>query len=268
MSDSTDVGQFEGLAGLIDNTAYQGFESQPETDVSAGADSAGSDGADEGLSPAVSNTPETPPDESAQEDVTTPPAQDTAGNAQDGQTPVLTAEEAAILQETIRNQQRYIQMHQQQLAVDAERAFQESLKDMTEEEATIAKQNRLIQQLTQERQRDQQVKQAEEAAKQYSAKQTLAVMIASEAGLPTSLSSALMSANSLQEMEQTAAKIAGDLKIGQQVQAPPPPPEPTIDPYAAGGEGGPSNAQPKVEPGSGDLAGLIGQTDYTAVKGW
>jgi hypothetical protein len=275
MTDSVQ-GQTEGLAGLIQGTTYQEAplygdvnpEQGSQTDVTPGADSTPGGTQGEGLSPASGNTVDSPA--TGQQQGVTPPVPDpSTGNAP---SPQYSAEEIRLMQEQIQSQQRYINMHAQQVRADQERRFQESLAEMdeTERRAAIAerearKYKTQAEYLTNQQRREQ-------AAEQEKAKRTLATIVASDNGLPVSVSTALLSATSLEHMESMARDIAADLQAsrapvqGSPAQSEPQPP--AANPYVAGGDTVSSDTTPKIEKGSGDILGLISQNQYEVVRNW
>lgn len=283
MQDGNDLGQHPGLSDLINQTSYQNAPAPDavnvdpaQTGVTTAVDSRGQGMGDEGLSPAVQNAPVAPP-QGQQIGVTPQSPAPTAGNAQSLQQP-----DPRLLQmeETIRNQARIIDMTRIAAEQEEERRFQQSLTDLDPEERERAIERRELTKLRTQNQLLTQRQQQSEQQRQMSAKQTLAVMIAGEAGLDPIMADALMAARSVPEMEQRAALLAQTIqrRYGQ-AQQPAPQQQPVqqpvqqqgVDPqaaFAAGGESGSSNVTPKVEVGSGDLMGLIQQSQYQAVRGW
>lgn len=267
MSSVGNEGQDHGLSGLINQTTYQqptgsdGVTVGTEgAGVHAGGDSGPSGAAHEGSSPAVGNTHGTPVGTGTGQGVTTQPTEPPAGN--DSQ-PTPPDPRLQQYEETIQNQARYIQMHQQQLAQDQERQFRASLEDMSEEEQRAAIAERQAQQLRAHNMQLQQRQRQDDHVRQDSAKRTLALMVAVNAGLDPSLSSTLMGAQSPEEMESIASTLAQRLQASQPQGGggtAPPQHDPAM--YAAGGDHAPSSTPKDIETGSGDLMGLIGQTQY------
>lgn len=282
MDDNGNEGQYQGLTDLINQTAYQPI---PDAyGVTAGAEGAGVQGGvdrtasgegQEGSSPAVSNVPGNPSDVQNGSGVT-PQPQD-ASHGEHLSEPAYTQQpdpRLTQMQETIQNQARYIQMHQQQIAADRDRLFQESLQDMSEGERRAAIAEREAQRLRVQNQRLMSDSQKARGAQQDSAKRTLALLIATEAGLDPTLSSYLLSAQTPQEMEDSARFLASRIAPPQQEQQPQQqqeqptqaaqqePNTPNPNAFVAGGENVSSNVAKEIEAGSGDLMGLIAQTQY------
>lgn len=290
MQDGNDLGQHDpGLSDLINQTAYQNAPALDavnvdpgQTGVTPGVDSPGSGANGEGLSPAVQNAPAAPP-QGQQTGLTPQTPVPTAGNAQSLQQP-----DPRLLQmeETIRNQARIIDMTRLAAQQEEERRFQQSLEGLDPDERDRALKDRELEKLRAQTRFLTQQQQQVEQQRQMSAKQTLAVMIAGEAGLDPMMADALMTARSVPEMEQRAQLLAQTIQrrygqpqqaVPQQVQQPVQQQraqtqyQQGVDPqavFAAGGESGSSNVTPKVEVGSGDLMGLIQQSQYQAVKAW
>lgn len=273
-------GQVSDLAGLIQGTVYQAAidgevvtptEAAP-TGVTPGSDSPPDGTQGEGLSPASGNTA-TPPAQGEQPGVTPQTSPPEPGNAP---SPQYSAEQIRLMQEQIANQQRIINMNSQAILAEQERRFQASLEEMDESERRAAIAEREANKYRTQAQYLANQVQREKAAEQEKAKRTLATIVASDNGLPLSVSTALLNATSLEHMESMAREIAADLQAnrapiqGSPAQTEPQTPEPsTANPaFVAGGDSVSSDTTPKVEPGSGDLMGLIAQNQYQIVQNW
>ena len=278
MTDSVQE-QGEGLAGLIQGTTYQpAFDGEPvnsptnaEAGVTPGADSTPGGTQGEGLSPASGNTND-PPATGQQDGVTTQPSAPSTGNAP---SPQYSADEIRLMQEQIQNQQRYINMHARQVQADQERKFQESLAEMDETERRAAIAEREAHKYRTQAQFLANQQKMQQASEQEKAKRTLATIIAGDNGLPLSVSTALLTATSLDQMESMARDIAADLNASRApvqgspaVEAPASTPSPQPNPYVAGGDSVSSDTTPEVEKGSGDLLGLIAQNQYQVIQNW
>lgn len=278
MTDSVQE-QGEGLAGLIQGTTYQqavdGEAVNPteaaDAGVTQGADSTPGGTRDEGLSPASGNTSD-PPATGQQDGVTTQPSDPSTGNAP---SPQYSAEEIRLMQEQIQNQQRFINMHAQQVRAEQERQFRESLEGMDEAERRAAIAEREANRYRTQAQYLANQQKMQQASEQEKAKRTLATIIAGDNNLPLSVSTALLTAKSLEQMESMARDIAADLNAnrapvqGSPAQnAPAPDPSPQPNPYVAGGDTVSSDTTPEVEKGSGDLLGLIAQNQYQVIQNW
>lgn len=263
--------QVGDLSGLIQQTAYQSPAVNGTDGVTQGADSTPDGLADQGLSPASENTP-APPATEQQTDVTPPASDSSTGNAPS--TPQYTDEQVRQMQEQLVNQQRYINMHAQQVRAEQERQFQASLAEMDETERRAAIAEREANKYRTQAQYLAAQQQREKAAEQEKAKRTLATIVASDNGLPISVSTALLAATSLEHMESMAREIAADLNAGRAPVQEPPAQTTPVQPetvqntnaaFVAGGDSGSSNTTPKVERGSGDFESLIAQAQYQVI---
>lgn len=273
------------LAGLIQGTPYQNYQGDPSqgdnsgqgSDVTGQADNPGQGVSNEGLSPAASNTRNTAVDPNSQGGVTNQSSEGMASQSQ----PAAQAEDPRIAQltETIQNQTRFIStlsaqqqaVLRQQQARD-EQEFQRSLQDMDPEERQVAIDRRELQQLKLRQQGYQMQQQQQHAQQQQAAKNTLAMMVASDFQLNPQDRSFLLRATNYDDMIQ----IAQDLRA-RGSQAPPPTQQQSysqpeqqqqqqqqqVNPAHLGGEaGGSSDVTPEIEYGSGDLMGLIQNTQW------
>lgn len=271
MSQEMNEVQSPGLSGLISQTAYEPYVVNEEAHVEPGTDSPRTVEGNEGLSPAVTNTPQTPPDPA----LTQPPAGNEPAAPQVVQ---LDPAEYARMQETITNQTRFIEAARQQEAVRQEQEFQRSLQDMEPEQREIAIRDRQLQFYRQQNQQLQQTVRQSKAESQEAAKRQLTFHVAAEHDIPEFFADALMAARSIEEMDAMAQRIKSGMsnyspQPAQQQVAPATPPvqqpaEETVNPFAAGGEGGGSNTMKEIEPGSGDLMGLIQRSSYQVISGF
>lgn len=307
MTDRGNEEQYQGLTDLINQTAYQPIPEAygvtagaGEDGVNQSADSTLSGAGQEGLSPAVGNVPGMPLDNPSDPGVTPPEQQGATGDAPSTPTePPQPDPTIQQLQETIQNQARYIDMHQQQLVADRRRAaaieeqkFQESLHDLSEEERRAAIAERRLQQVQAQNQQLLNRSRQTEAQSQEAAKRTLGMIIASEAGIDPIFGKYLMGARTPEEMRGLADDLAQRLtpqqqdqlvqqhhaEQQQQVQQQQPQyqqapqvqqqqqyqQQQQVDPnaFVAGGENSSGNVAKEIEVGSGDLMGLISQTQY------
>lgn len=277
MSDVQGDGSPQDLIGLIGQTTYQGSDVNGESGVSDGADSTVSGLNEEGLSPAPDNVAGAAPGEVSEQGVTPPAQEPPAVTPPTQQTTPPVDPNLQQLQETIVNQQRYIDMHQQQIRYQQEQEFRKSLEDMDPTERELAIKDRQLRFLQQQNQNLTKSQREAQAREQETSKRQLAYIVAVENGLPEYLYTSLLSANSPEEMESEAARIARNLKSqfqpiqheAQQVAPPQQQQQQQPNPaFAAGGDGGSSQVTQEVEPGSGDLMGLISQNQYQVIRNW
>lgn len=276
MSDVTGSDAQGGLDGLLASAQYQVSEAPIEgvEEVSEGT----VDASHEGMSPESVNSAEQPPTGEPVAEQTTPRPEEPVAGTQNNEDPIVHSDpELERLRAENAELARFRQQQMQQEAFRREQEFQARLQEMTPEERTIALQQRRIQQQQQQLSEAQRHSQIQEQNTQQGAKRVMAAITLSDHGLPPFAIDSLMAANSVQEMDQIAARIKQDIEsryapvqaqqpAQPQQQAPQQPQGQEIDPYAAGGSLGSGVRAEMPEVGSGDLDAVISSAQYEYVS--